>query len=225
MLRALCLILLNLVIFSAQSEKNLLPAITQPIPISDIPKYPEYSLVVKELIVKALHLSQMNLTYLYGSADPKNKGMDCSGTIYFLLTETKLHDIPRSSDELFKWAEQQGKLYRVTSNNFNSSEFTHLQAGDLLFWSGTYAANRNSAISHVMIYLDKNNNPIMFGSSDGRTYRGKKMWGVSVFDFKLPDSKSKAKFIGYSCIPQLTCTSPSQKQAAQSSNQSKAGHK
>jgi hypothetical protein len=45
----------------------------------------------------------------------------------------------------------------------------------------------------------------MFGSSNGRTYQGKKMWGVSVFDFQLPDPKEKHKFIGYGCIPKLTC--------------------
>jgi len=49
--------------------------------------------------------------------------------------------------------------------------------------------------------------PLMFGASDGRYYNGKKMWGVSVFDFELPKPNSAAKFIGYSCVPQLTCSS------------------
>lgn len=58
-----------------------------------------------------------------------------------------------------------------------------------------------------MIYLGKNSKhePLMFGSSDGRTYQNHKMWGVSVFDFKLPENGDTAKFIGYSCIPNLTC--------------------
>ena len=45
----------------------------------------------------------------------------------------------------------------------------------------------------------------MFGASDGRTYQGEKMWGVSVFDFKLPDGKNGSRFVGYGCIPGLTC--------------------
>ncbi len=68
--------------------------------------------VVQELILKALYLTKMNLTYLYGSSDPKNKGMDCSGTIYYLLNQTILHDVPRQSDEMFAWVKKQGKLCR-----------------------------------------------------------------------------------------------------------------
>lgn len=183
------------------------PAITQPIPLSNIPQYDTYPSVVKELILKASHLSQMNLTYLYGSADPKNKGMDCSGTIYYLLNQNKLNDVPRQSDEIFAWVEKEGKLYKVTTQDFNSAEFSHLKPGDLLFWSGTYRVSRMVAITHVMLYLGKNDKGerLMFGSSDGRTYQGKKMWGVSVFDFKLPNAKDRAKFVGYGCIPHLTC--------------------
>lgn len=189
------------------AEKNLPDAITQPIPIADIPDYPTYPIVVQKIILKAAHLTQLNLTYLYGSADPKNKGMDCSGTIYYLLNQTTLHDVPRSSDEMFTWLKYHGKLYTVTNQNFNSPEFSHLKPGDLLFWSGTYAVQRDVPITHVMLYLGKNKNGerLMFGASDGRTYQGKKMWGVSVFDFKLPDGNGPQRFVGYGCIPDLTC--------------------
>lgn len=58
-----------------------------------------------------------------------------------------------------------------------------------------------------MIYLGKNKKGerLMFGSSNGRTYQGKKMWGVSVFDFTLPKKGKVEKFIGYGCIPRLNC--------------------
>lgn len=191
----------------AYAENKLPAAITQPIPISQLTEYPTDPLIIQELILKAFHLSQMNLTYLYGSADPKNKGMDCSGTIYYLLSLNNLRNVPRQSDELFNWVEKNGKLYRVTSNNFNSPEFAKMKPGDLLFWSGTYITHRDSKISHVMLYLGKNKmgERLMFGASDGRTYQGKKMWGVSVFDFKLPDNRGLSRFVGYSCIPSLTC--------------------
>lgn len=189
------------------AEKKLPDAITQPIPIADIPDYPTYPLVVQNLILKANHLTQMDLTYLYGSSDPKNKGMDCSGTIYYLLNQTTLYDVPRASNEMYSWLEKNGKIYKVTAHDFNSPEFSHLKPGDLLFWSGTYVVHRDVSITHVMLYLGKNKNGerIMFGASDGRTYQGKKMWGVSVFDFKLPDGKGPQRFVGYGCIPDLTC--------------------
>ncbi|HSW93450.1 MAG TPA: NlpC/P60 family protein [Gammaproteobacteria bacterium] len=191
----------------AYAEKNVPDAITQPVQITDIPEYSTYPVIVQELILKASRLTKMNLTYLYGSSDPKNKGMDCSGTIYYLLNQEKLHDVPRSSDEMFGWVEKQGKLYKVTNRDFNSPEFSKLKPGDLLFWSGTYVANRGQPVTHVMLYLGKNKkgDRLMFGASDGRTYQGKKMWGVSVFDFKLPDGKGPQRFEGYSCIPDLTC--------------------
>lgn len=59
-----------------------------------------------------------------------------------------------------------------------------------------------------MIYLGKNNagEPLMIGASDGRTYQGRSVYGVSVFDFQLPNLLSKSKFLGYSCIPTINCS-------------------
>lgn len=188
-------------------------AITKPIPLSELSSYKTQPPEVKNLILIATDLSKMNLTYLYGSANPKNKGMDCSGTIYYLLNQTKLKDVPRQSDELFDWVAKKGKLYRVSSNDFDSSQFSNLKVGDLLFWSGTYETHRASPISHVMLYLgkDKSGEPLMFGASDGRTYQRKRMRGVSVFDFVLPDGRGPQRFVGYGCIPDLTCEKTSKK--------------
>jgi hypothetical protein len=48
---------------------------------------------------------------------------------------------------------------------------------------------------------------IMIGSSDGRTYRGQKRNGVSVFDFTMPRTPAKADpqgaFIGYARVSGL----------------------
>ncbi|MBV8801865.1 MAG: DUF1175 family protein [Gammaproteobacteria bacterium] len=185
---------------------QLLPAVTAIIPISQIKDFQSYPSNVKKLINNAYNLSQKKLTYLYGSSDPANKGMDCSGTIYYLLKSVSITEVPRDANGMFVWAKTKGRLHLTNSNNY-SKEFSELKPGDLLFWSGTYHTHELNSISHVMIYLGKNNNgkPLMFGSSDGRTYQGKKMWGVSVFDFNLPSKNSHAKFIGYSCIPHFTC--------------------
>lgn len=193
------------------AEQTTLPAITQPIPVSDLVNYQNYSPEVKRLITQAYLLSKENLTYMYGSDDPKNGGMDCSGTIYYLLKKVNLNDVPRQSSDMYVWANKMGHLHLVNGTSFSSKEFDKLKPGDLLFWSGTYAAKHNPPITHVMIYLGKNvkNEPLMFGASDGRTYQGKKMWGVSVFDFILPDGRTTAKFVGYSCVPHLTCENAS----------------
>ena len=173
--------------------------------LSEYQQYPES---VKQLIKEARALSQQNLTYLYGSADPKNKGMDCSGTMYYLLNKFKLTNVPRSSNQMYQWVWEKGKFHAVNGNDLNSFEFSQLKPGDLLFWVGTYNIKRNPPITHVMLYLgkDKQNRPLMFGASDGRTYHAKSMWGVSVFDFQPPPSSSSARFVGYGCIPGLTCS-------------------
>jgi hypothetical protein len=196
-----CLIFLNV----SHAKNSLQPAVTEVIPIGEIRDYSTYSPTIQKLILKARELSQNHLTYLYGSADPKNHGMDCSGTIYYLLNDAKIANPPRSANDMYNWVKEKGKLHEVTTQDFNSSAFSKLKPGDLLFWSGTYSTQ--NAISHVMLYLGKNskNQPIMFGASDGRYYQGKRMWGVSVFDFELPKEDSSAKFVGYSCIPALTC--------------------
>jgi len=198
-------ILLVITLSIAHAKENLPSAVTKPIPVEQIVGYESYSPIVKKLISTSLKLSKMNLTYEYSSADPKNKGMDCSGTIYYLLNQSNLKNVPRDAESLFNWVKKDGMLYQPTSNNFNSSDFAKLKPGDLLFWSGTYATNHS--ISHVMMYLGKNKEGqrLMFGASDGRTYQGKRMWGVSVFDFQLPSGNGRQKFVGFGCIPGLTC--------------------
>lgn len=155
----------------------------------------------------ALELTHKNLTYTYGSADPNVGGMDCSGTIYYILTKAGVKNVPRSSHLIYQWAAENGHFYPVNATQVNSPEFAHLSPGDLLFWKGTYNVKHDPDVTHVMMYLGKNKEgkPLMIGSSDGRTYKGRKIWGVSVFDFELPNPASASKFLGYSCTPEINC--------------------
>lgn len=206
MLKRFILLVIIFISISIYATSTIPPAITEPIPINELKDFDTYSPVVKNLITKANELTHKHLTYLYGSADPNNMGMDCSGTIYYLLKSLGVKDVPRQSDQIYSWAEKNGKLIKVKSQEFNSPELSQLKPGDLLFWTGTYAVKRDIPITHVMIYLGLNaeNKPLMFGASDGRTYQNKKMWGVSVFDFRLSNGRG-GNFVGYSCIPTLTC--------------------
>lgn len=198
------LLLFLLSINIATAETRGLPAT---ISTSQLSQFENYPATVQTLITQALKLAGTGLTYTYGSANPKAGGMDCSGTINYLLNEMTVPKVPRDASGQYLWVEKNGHLYTVNSHSLTSSEFENLKPGDLLFWSGTYKVNRNPPVSHVMLYLGKNleGKPLMFGASDGRTYDGIQRWGVSVFDFTLPSASSQSHFLGYGCIPGLTC--------------------
>jgi cell wall-associated NlpC family hydrolase len=159
----------------------------------------------RELIESALELTRQNLTYTYGSADPANGGMDCSGFVYYILKKNGFDDAPRQSNEQYVWLRKLGTFRAVLSNQDDSFELDELRPGDLLFWIGTYNIDRDPPITHSMIYLGRekgSKNRVMVGSSDGRTYEGKSRWGVSVFDFKISKG-DKRSFIGYAHLPGL----------------------
>jgi peptidoglycan DL-endopeptidase CwlO len=168
---------------------------------------------VRQILDAGLTLTKQNLGYTYGSADPKNGGMDCSGFIYYVLQQNGFPDVPRDSSQQYVWVRKSGHFNAVLSRKEDSFELDDLKPGDLLFWSGTYDIDRDPPITHTMIYLGREkrtNKRVMVGSSDGRTYDGKQRWGVSVFDFKLPpppksgDAKISPVFVGYGRIPGIT---------------------
>jgi cell wall-associated NlpC family hydrolase len=168
---------------------------------------------VQQLLREALALTEQNLSYKYGSADPSAGGMDCSGFIYYVLTKSGFKDVPRDSSEQYAWIRQNSNFHAVLSRDSKSFEFRELRPGDLMFWSGTYKVNREIPVSHVMIYLGTEKStkkPVMVGASDGRTYDGVRRNGVSVFDFKMPSGQPNstdpdlvARFEGYGTIPGL----------------------
>jgi cell wall-associated NlpC family hydrolase len=174
--------------------------------------YEKYPAKVRQVLDAGLALTKENLGYTYGSADPANGGMDCSGFIYYILKQNGFPDVPRDSSQQYVWVRKAGNFYAVLSRKEDSFEFDDLKPGDLLFWRGTYNIDRDPPITHTMIYLGREkrtNKRVMIGSSDGRTYDGKQRWGVSVFDFKVPpppksgDAKISPVFVGYGRIPGL----------------------
>jgi peptidoglycan DL-endopeptidase CwlO len=174
--------------------------------------YDTYRSKVRQILDAGLALTKQNLGYTYGSADPKNGGMDCSGFIYYVLQQNGFPDVPRDSSQQYVWVRKAGNFNAVLSRKEDSFELDALKPGDLLFWRGTYSIDRDPPITHTMIYLGREkrtNKRVMVGSSDGRTYDGKQRWGVSVFDFKMPppphsgDAKISPVFVGYGRIPGL----------------------
>jgi peptidoglycan DL-endopeptidase CwlO len=168
---------------------------------------------VQGLIRSSLALTEQNLSYKYGSADPAAGGMDCSGFIYYVLGNAGYKDVPRDSAGQYEWVRKNSDFHSVLSRSGDSFELNDLRPGDLLFWSGTYKVDREIPITHVMIYLGKEKStdkPVMVGATDGRSYNGVRRFGVSVFDFKMPSGQPNkddpgltAKFEGYASIPGL----------------------
>ena len=167
---------------------------------------------VRSFIEAALNLTRQNLTYTYSSADPANGGMDCSGFVYYVLTQAGLPDVPRDASGQYSWVRKADKFRAVISRRLDGFELDELKPGDLLFWSNTYKTDRDPPVTHTMIYLGREKstgNRVMVGSSDGRSYRGLQRWGVSVFDLKPVSASSPSpggaapRFIGYGSIPGL----------------------
>jgi cell wall-associated NlpC family hydrolase len=179
----------------------------------EIVGFERYPAKMRQIINAGLALTKQDLGYTYGSADPANGGMDCSGFIYYVLKQNRFPDAPRDSSQQYVWVRKAGDFNAVVSRKEDSFELDDLKPGDLLFWRGTYNIDRDPPITHTMIYLGREkrtNKRVMVGSSDGRTYDGRQRWGVSVFDFKLPpppqsgDAKISPVFVGYGRIPGLS---------------------
>ena len=137
---------------------------------------------MRQLIDTALALTKRNLTYTFGSNSPKNSGMDCSGTVQHVLQSVGVDKAPRTSYDFYHWVKKESSLTDARSAKAtNDAVFRKLKPGDLVFWEGTYnTGKRNPPISHVMIYLGtlkEDGRGVVFGASDGRRFRGKKLPG------------------------------------------------
>jgi peptidoglycan DL-endopeptidase CwlO len=179
---------------------------------NEIAGYENYPSEVRRMIDLSLDLASRGLDYKYGSADPANGGMDCSGFVYYVLTNAGVPDVPRDSSQQYTWLRKAGKFEAVISRKEDSFELGELAPGDLLFWTGTYNIERDPPITHAMIYLGREkstNRRIMIGASDGRMYRGESRYGVSVFDFRISaptlsnEKRLTPMFVGYGHIPGL----------------------
>ena len=200
---------------SLQAERAATASITP----EDLVEFPDQTEDMQKLIRTALSLTKKNLPYTFGGNSPSKGGMDCSGTVQHTLSEMGISSLPRTSFGFYDWVNTSGKIYPAREiHEISDPAFAALKPGDLLFWEGTYNAVKNDPpVSHVMIYLGtlkEDGKAVMYGASSGRRYRGKKIHGVSVFDFKIPSKKSSAKFIGYGSVPGLinVKVEPSKKQ-------------
>lgn len=179
--------------------------VTASVLTAEVPKLAEVEQLSpkrRELIDKSLVALEQNpgVPYVYSGSSPADKGMDCSGSMYYLLGLVGI-DPPRTSQDQYEWVKEAGNLVEVPSTvtKATDSVFNKMLPGDLIFWA-YLEEGKPPRISHVQMYLgkeQKDGRPVMIGSSDGRSYRGVKQNGFGIVDFQVPKADSKKKLIGY----------------------------
>jgi cell wall-associated NlpC family hydrolase len=184
----------------------------QIMPTDQIAESPSYPAQVRKIIDYGLYLSARHLPYKYASDDPRKGGMDCSGFIHYVLTQSGIADAPRDAREQYSWVRKSGNFKAVLAQRDDTFELDELQPGDLLFWATNFGVSSDPQIAQTMIYIgrDKTSNArLMIGASERGTFKGENKSGVSVFDFKVGRAK-KIKgeetgpvFVGYGHVPDL----------------------
>ncbi|HVE16757.1 MAG TPA: NlpC/P60 family protein, partial [Chthoniobacterales bacterium] len=114
-------------------DKEMATVVT-PLDSSDLRDFEKNSPAVQALIEKCLPLTHQNLGYKYGSSSPSDGGMDCSGTIFYVLREIGIDDVPRTASDQYVWARKADSFEAVVSRKKDSFELDELAPGDLLFW-------------------------------------------------------------------------------------------
>src|SRR5258708_537446 len=75
---------------STNAASPVVIAPTNPIRVAtlttgDLKEFADQTPSIQALIAHGLELTRLNLKYQYGSDDPQNGGMDCSGAVHYLL--------------------------------------------------------------------------------------------------------------------------------------------
>ena len=171
-----------------------------PITVGPPPPGPTGPATVPELRRRAEFLATRGLGYKFGGDHPTEGGMDCSGTMQFLLKSIGYTDIPRTSYAQFDWLNRKGTLKKVGFFRSRERAIRNFRPGDLIFWGGTY--NSGHKVSHVMIYLGRHRNGThyVFGAR-GKKTKGLNGNGVDIFEFK-PESTG-GRLVGYGSLPGL----------------------
>lgn len=153
-----------------------------------------------ELRRRAEYLSTRGLGYKFGGDHPSEGGMDCSGTMQFLLKSMGYSDIPRTSYDQFEWLGKQGTLKKVGFWHSHERAINNLRPGDLIFWGGTYDSGHK--VSHVMVYLGKSRTGthFIFGAR-GKKVKGLNGAGVDIFEYN--PGRDKDRLVGYGRLPGL----------------------
>lgn len=184
------------------------PGLIDPAALRGFDELPESR---RNLIRKALSAAAevSGMPYLYGGNGAKDGGFDCSGAMYHVLRKADLKP-PRTSSDQYLWVREHSRLHPVSIEAVDTehASFSNLKPGDLVFWTGTYEPTdgRLTKITHVAMFLGhekKDGRAVMINATNGRPYRGAKVDGYGVCDFRLPRKDGKSRMVGYGTPPGL----------------------
>lgn len=102
----------------------------------------------ENVLAVADRLARAHLSYVYGSEDLRNGGLDCSGFTQIVLREACGVELPNEADKQLDYLHQHGQVWDSTSGWTMET----LRPGDLIFYAGPYRLSRTSMVSHVMMY-------------------------------------------------------------------------
>ncbi|MEM1156838.1 MAG: NlpC/P60 family protein [Verrucomicrobiota bacterium] len=170
-----------------------------------------------ELMQTVRWLDSKNIRYrekvrLPGEREPWM--MDCSNTVRYIAQDAWGLEISRVASGQYWELDQVGRITRAPWHNGKVDTeklLDQMASGDLVFWEWTYDIKRSPPITHVMIYLgrDQKGIPRMAGSSSGRA------GGVGIYRFDpnadmggvrsmLGGYKHKARFVGFGRLFEMT---------------------
>ena len=146
---------------------------------------------------RAEALSRYGLVYKFGGDHPTEGGMDCSGTMKYLLGDIGFTDMPRTSYQQYDWTRKHRTLKHSKSIPDRMGGRKGIKPGDLIFWGGTY--NSGHKVSHVMVYLGQSGEGThyMFGAR-GKKKKGLNGSGVDIFKLESGYQKS---LVGFASLP------------------------
>lgn len=141
---------------------------------------------------QAESIARMKLPYRFGGCNPSDGGMDCSGSIQYLLKSLGYLDAPRTSYAQYDWVKKHSRVKRD-----KELDARKLKPGDLIFWGGTYDSGHK--VSHVMMYMGEGTNGklYMYGAR-GTNKVGISGAGVDIFELRSGKHNS---LVGYGRIP------------------------
>ncbi|MEZ5326808.1 MAG: NlpC/P60 family protein [Verrucomicrobiales bacterium] len=159
----------------------------------------------ENLFAHCQRLSRRGLRYQYGACDPASGGLDCSGTVQFLLQKQGISGVPRQANTQYLWLQKARSLRIVDSRMTQERLLSEVRPGDLLFWEGTYEVQRSPNITHVMVYVGfdrATGKHLMFGARGGMS-KGLTGNEVDYFEFKGLRRRGKGRLAGFGHPPGL----------------------
>ena len=124
------LLALAVVVPVAAAEELIRPGSLKP---ADLEEYESLDGLRKRIVDEALDLGAKEswLKYQFGSADPDSGGLDCSGSVHYILQRAGI-DPPRSTEAQVTWVKDAGALTAVeaTVTSTGDASFEDLEPGE-----------------------------------------------------------------------------------------------